>query len=245
LLAHARSLAKPVFVITRLRLDAALFAPAPPRTAGTIGRPRVKGKRLPKLEAVAADPKTVWRRVVVARWYSQGAREVEIVSETAVWYHAGKPVVPLRYVLVRDPKRRFRTQALLGTDLSLAPEQILERFVLRWQVETTFEEVRAHLGVETQRQWSDRAISRTTPVLLGLFSLVTLWADRLHARGEIEVRQAAWYVKERATFSDALASVRRPLWPAAISCMSASEADMQNPLSCLLERFTDTLCYAA
>lgn len=245
LLAHARSLVKPVFIITRLRLDAALFAPAPPRTPGTIGRPRVKGKRLPKLEEVAADPKTVWRRVVVARWYSQGAREVEIVSDTAVWYHTGKPVVELRYVLVRDPKKRFRTQALLCTDLSLLPEQILERFVLRWQLETTFEEVRAHLGVESQRQWSDLAISRTTPILLGLFSFVALWAHRLYARGEIEVRQAAWYVKERATFSDAMASVRRQLWPAAISCMSASETDMQNPLSCLLERFTDTLCYAA
>jgi hypothetical protein len=245
LLAHALSLAHPVYMITRLRLDAGLYAPAPPRKPGTIGRPRVKGKRLPKLEQIAVDPKTVWRRARVARWYSQGAREVELVSDTCVWYHPGKPVVPLRYVLIRDPKQRFRTQALLCTDLEVRPEQILSWFVLRWQLETTFEEVRAHLGVETQRQWNDLAIARTTPVLLGLFSLVTLWADRLYAREELEVRRAAWYVKERPTFSDAIAAVRRQVWPHAVSCMCASEADMQNLPYRLLERFADTLCYAA
>jgi DDE superfamily endonuclease len=245
LLAHALSLAQPVFIITRLRLDAGLYAPAPPRRPGTMGRPRVKGKRLPKLEQVALDPQTAWRRMVVARWYSQGARDVEIVSDTGVWYHPGKPVVPLRWVLIRDPKKRFRTQALLCTDRSVSPEEILSWFVLRWQLETTFEEVRAHLGVETQRQWNDLAIVRTTPVLLGLFSLVTLWADRLYAQEEIEVRQAAWYVKERPTFSDAMAAVRRQLWPHAVSCISASEAEMQNLPFRLLERFADTLCYAA
>jgi hypothetical protein len=245
LLAHALSLPQPVFIITRLRLDAGLYAPAPPRTSRTIGRPRVKGKRLPKLEAVAADPKTRWRRAGVIRWYSQGAREVEIVSDTAVWYHPGKPVVPLRYVLVRDPQRRFRTQAFLCTDRSLDPEQILGWFVQRWQLETTFEEVRAHLGVESQRQWNDRAIARTTPVLLGLFSLVTLYANRLYEREGIEVRQAAWYVKERATFSDALASVRRELWPWTLSATSDAEAETQKLPLRLLERFADTLCYAA
>jgi hypothetical protein len=245
LLAIALNLSQPVYIITRLRLDAALYAPAPPRTPGTMGRPRVKGHRLPSLEQVATDPKTRWSSLLVARWYSQGAREVEIVTGTAVWYHSGKPVVPLRYVLVRDPKKRFRTQALLCTDTGLNPEEILSKFVCRWQLEVTFEEVRAHLGVETQRQWSDLAITRTTPVLMGLFSLVTLWANELQQRGEIEVRQAAWYVKERATFSDAVAAVRRQLWPWAISCMSAAEADMENLEHRLLERLGDTLCYAA
>jgi hypothetical protein len=245
LLAAALSLPQPVFIITRLRLDAGLYAPAPPRKPGTIGRPRVKGKRLPKLEQVAADPKTAWQRVLVARWYSQGPREVELVSATAVWWHPGKPVVPLRYVLIRDPKQRFRTQALLCTDPEVGPEQILSWFVLRWQLETTFQEVRAHLGVETQRQWSDLAIARTTPVLLGMFSLVTLWAERLHSRDEIEVRRAAWYLKERATFSDAMAAVRRQLWPYAVSSMSGSEADIYNLAPRLLERLADTLCYAA
>ena len=245
LLAHALSLAAPVYLITRLRLDAGLYAPAPPRTPGTTGRPRVKGKRLPKLEQVACDPTTRWRRAAVARWYSQGPREVDLVSDTCVWYHPGKPVVPLRYGLIRDPLGKFRTQALLCTDLSVSAEQILEWFVLRWQMEVTFEEVRAHLGVETQRQWNERAIVRTTPVLLGLFSLVTLYADRLHDRGEIEVRQSAWYAKERATFSDALGSVRRQLWPWAVSAMSPLEGESHKLPLLLQERFADTLCYAA
>ena len=101
---------------------------------------------------------------------------VEVASATAVWYHAGQPVVPLRWVLVRDPQHKFDAQALLCTDLQATPEQILAWFVQRWQLEVTFEEARRHLGLETQRQWSDLAIARTTPALLGLFSLVTLLA---------------------------------------------------------------------
>lgn len=169
---------------------------------------------------------------------------MEIVSAICVRDHAGKRVVVLRFVLVRDFKQRFCPQTFLCTNRSLAPEQILASFVQRWQMETTFDPGAAPGGVETQRQWNDLAIARTTPVLLGLFSLVTLWADRLHAREELEVRQAAWYVKERATFSEALACVRRQLWPSGLSATSASEADMYHLAPRLLERF-DTLCYAA
>jgi hypothetical protein len=212
LLAFVQSLAAPVTVVTRLRLDATLYAPAPPRTPSTMDRPRRKGKRLPTLAAICKDPKTVWRRIAGTGWYSQGEREVAIVSDTAVWYHAGQPVVPLRWALIRDPRRHFDPQALLSTDQATTPEQIVAWFVQRWQLETTFEEARAHLGLETQRQWNDLAIARTTPVLLGLFSSVTLLADRLHAWEGIPVRQAAWYVKELSTFSDALAAVRRELW---------------------------------
>jgi hypothetical protein len=106
-------------------------------------------------------------------WYGGGTREVELASGTAVWYHAGLPAVPIRWVPIRDPLGQFEAQALLCTDLAVTPEQIVAWFVLRWQVEVTFEESRRHLGVETQRQWSDLAILRTTPALLGLFSLVT------------------------------------------------------------------------
>ena len=117
-------------------------------------------------------------------WYGEGERAVEVSSGTAVWHHGGLPVVPIRWVLLRDPRRRFDPQALLCTDPARDPPQIVRWFVRRWQVEVTFQEVRAHLGVETQRQWSDPAIARTTPCLLALFSLVTLLAARLdrHAR---------------------------------------------------------------
>ena len=137
---------------------------------------------------------------------------MQIVSGTALWYHSGQPVVPLRWVLIRDPQGKFKPQGLLCTDLYIQPEQSIQWFVLRWQLEVTLEEVRAHLGVETQRQWSDLAIARTTPALLGLFSLVTLMAHQCVVRGRLPVRRTAWYAKQVPTFSDALALVREGLW---------------------------------
>jgi hypothetical protein len=170
---------------------------------------------------------------------------VEVVSATAVWYHAGLPPVPLRWVLIRDPRGRFATHALLCTDLDVAPAQILAWFVRRWQLEVTFEEARRHLGVETQRQWSELAIRRATPALLGLFSLVTLFAHRRRAWAACGVRQAAWYPKARPTFADALALLRRELWAQAISCTSTGQADVVKVPRSLVDRLTESLCYAA
>ena len=150
-LARCQRLAHPITVITRLRLDAALYAPVPPRRPGQLGRPRVKGQRLPTLAARLADPATCWMTITVGHWYGQGERTVEVASDTAVWYHSGLPPVPIRWVLIRDPLGQFAPQALLSTDLSLDPTQIVAWFVLRWQLEVTLQEVRRHLGVETQR----------------------------------------------------------------------------------------------
>jgi hypothetical protein len=168
-----------VTCITRLRLDAALYEPAPPRCPGTKGRPRTQGTRLPNLSEVLEATTTSWQRVIVPGWYGEGARVVEFCSATAVWCQSGRPMVPIRWVLLRDPRGRFDPQALLCTDLAQEPLQIIRWFILRWQIEVTFQEVRAHLGVETQRQWSDQAITRTTPCLLALFSIVTLLAAQL------------------------------------------------------------------
>ena len=163
-----------IMVITRLRLDAALYEPAPERQPRQNGRPRLKGARLPTLETVFKDAQTVWCQHTVAGWYGGTARVVEVASGVAVWYHTGLPPVPIRWVLVRDPLEKFKPQALLSTNLKSEPVEMLEWFVRRWQVEVTFEEARAHLGMETQRQWSDKAIARTTPAVLALFSMVTL-----------------------------------------------------------------------
>ncbi|WP_026596123.1 IS701 family transposase [Methylohalobius crimeensis] len=232
-------------VVTRLRLDAALYEPAPPPRPGRSGRPRKKGKRLPTLAQVAADPATRWQRLTVARWYGESDRPVEIASGTAVWYHAGKPPVPLRWVLIRDPLQRFQAQALLCTDPKAAPTEIVQWFIRRWQVEVTFEETRAHLGLETQRQWSRRAIARTTPILLGLFSLVTLMADRLVANQAMPVRTAAWYRKTHPTFIDALALVRRHLWSAHLFSRSPPATDVEKNPNPLLTRCIEIMCYAA
>ncbi len=205
-------LAHPITLITRFRLDAALYAPAPQRQPGKKGRPRKKGQRLPTLEQVLKEAQTAWKKVIIPNWYGEGRREVEITSNTAVWFHNGMPPLHIRWILIRDPKGKFKSQALLCTDLNEGPEQILEWFVMRWQLEVTFHEVRDHLGVETQRQWSDWAIARTTPALLGLFSLVTLLANTHAQKGKIPIRQAAWYCKPWSTFSDALALVRQEVW---------------------------------
>jgi hypothetical protein len=244
LLAACTCLPQPVTVITRLRLDAALFDPAPPRQKGKRGAPRKKGERQPTLAQRLTDPKTNWEKVTVA-WYGRSKRTLELASGTAVWYHSGLPVVPIRWVLIRDAVGKFEPQALLSTDLELRPQQIVEWFVMRWQLEVTFEEARAHLGIETQRQWSDLAIARTTPALLGLFSLVTLFAHQLLQGQELAVRQAAWYPKTVATFSDTLAFVRRQLWPARISWLSGGEPDVVIIPKALFERLTDTLAFAA
>lgn len=234
-----------VIAITRLRLDAALYAPAPPRVPGTPGRPRKKGERLPSLAHVLQDPATTWQRIRISQWYGRSERELEIATGTAVWYHAGLPVVPLRWVLVRDPAGELDPSAFLCTEERLTPVEILSSFVRRWQIEVTFEEVRAHLGVETQRQWSDLAIARTTPCLLGLFSLVALWAEHLHRHGTLQVRQAAWYPKPVPTFSDALAAVRRELWRQEGLSMSARRGETLKIPCALLERLTHVLAYAA
>jgi hypothetical protein len=232
-------------VITRLRLDAALYDPPPPRKPSTKGRPRLKGKRRPTLEAVLADERTQWTTLIVDQWYGEGPREVEVATDTAVWYHTGKPPVAIRWILIRDPHERFKPQALLSTNLDYTPEQILPWFVRRWTMEVTFEEARAHLGMETQRQWNDRAIARTTPALLSLYSIITLNAHLLIEKGMTSVRSTAWYRKTRPTFSDAIALVRRQLWEHLHFSTSQQETDMIKIPRALFERFIDAVCYAA
>lgn len=247
LLSRCRSLSKPVTFVTRLRLDAALYEPAPPRRPGQRGRPRLKGERLPNLSVVAEAPDTVWKPTTIANWYGSGERTVEIVSETAVWYSTGLFAVPVRWVLVRDPQGQFKTQALVCTDLAAAPKKILCWFVMRWQLEVTFQEVRRHLGLETQRQCSEMAIRRTTPALLGLFSIVTLFADRQKQGAYLPavVRRAAWYDKRLPTFSDALALVRKDLWAQETFRGSLSDTDTVKVPRVFVERLTEAVCYAA
>ncbi len=249
LLDCCRKLSNPITFITRLRLDAALYEPAPPRHPGQIGRPRLKGERLPNLSVMAQDPTTVWKPTTIADWYGSGERMVEVSSETAVWYSTGLFAVPVRWVLIRDRKGGFKPQALLCTDLDAEPEEILRWFVMRWQLEVTFQEVlRRHLGLESQRQWSELAIWRTTPALLGLFSLVTLFAHRRMMQAAGAFRQAAWYHKAHPTFADALALARKEMWAQEEEQTfygSPLETDTIKVPRAFVERLTDAVCYAA
>ena len=210
------------------------------------GRPRKKGARQLTLQSRLHDPRTAWEGVELA-WYNGQIRTLEIATGTACWFHFGKPALPIRPVLVRDPAGQYDTIALLCTGDQRDAQWIVESFVQRWQVEVTFEEARRHLGVESQRQWSDKAIARTTPILLGLFSWVTLLTEQFHREGShIGGRQSAWYPKARPTFSDALAFLRRQLWQQPQTfLLSHSDADMVKIPRSYLNTLLEAACYVA
>lgn len=202
---------RPVTLISRLRLDARLYAfPGPPAPHRRGPKPR-QGKRCHALGQRLAEAHRRGKEVEVP-WYGGTTKRVRLLSDCCLWYTPGERPVAIRWVVVVDPTARHPAMAVFSTDLDLTPEQIVTWFVQRWNVEVTFEESRRHLGVETQRQWSDRAIARTTPALLVLFSLVCLRAHSLVMTGSpLPLRLTAWYRKTDATFSDVLAMGRRVL----------------------------------
>lgn len=200
-----------VTLISRLRLDVRLFEPPEAQPKGKRGPKPQKGVRQPTLQQRLHDPHTVWTALQV-NWYGGEKKDVAYCSGTSLWHRVGLSPVPIRWVLVRyTEKNKTKHAAFFASTQTTSAQQIIEGFVQRWNIEVTFEEVRAHLGFETQRQWSDKAIARTTPALLGLFSLVVLMALRLHPH-TLPCQTARWYPKPEATFSDALAAVRQHLW---------------------------------
>jgi len=242
LVQRCQRLKRPVRLVSRLRLDACLHDFPAPQAKGKRGPKPKKGARLPNLAARLADPKTRWQKRKVL-WYGGEEKEVEIATGTCLWYRRGLDPVSIRWVLLRCPENSFKPEAFFCSDPQVAAEQIIAWFIARWNIEVTFEELRAHLGFETQRQWSDKAIERTTPVLFGTFSLVVLMAKVLHPE-TLPIRQASWYFKEEATFIDALAAVRSDLWRNLNCSTSAQDADAilipQSTLSSLLE----AACYS-
>ena len=233
-----------VVMVSRLRLDAALYHQPGPQPAGKRGRKPTKGRRQRSLKVWAARCDTPWEEIEVA-WYGGERKKRVVFSRTALWYRPRYPPVEIRFVLVRDPEGKLRDEAFFCTAVETTPQQILEWVVMRWSVEVTFEEARAHLGVETQRQWSDKAIARTTPVLLGLFSVVTLLAMEMRKAGEMPVEQTAWYEKEEPTFSDCIAMVRRRIWHARYLVNSAQQAEIIKFPSEAFEQLIHSLPLAA
>jgi hypothetical protein len=213
-----------VVMVSRLRWDAALYHRPGPQPPGKRGRKPLKGKRQRSLQGWAERADTPWQTVEV-NWYGGQRKELWVFSHTALWHTPGLPPVEIRFVIVCDPAGKLRMEAFFCTDLQATPVQILHWVIMRWSLEVTLEETRAHLGLETQRQWSDLAIARTTPVLLALFSLVTVLALRLSPEGQIPVQATAWYRKVEPTFADCLALVRQHLWRARYLVNSTPEAD--------------------
>ena len=214
-----------VALICRLRLDAGLYAPAPASIPGKRGPKPKKGPRQLRLSERARRADTPWQEHEL-EWYGGQRKRLRLFSGSGLWYTPGQDPVAIRYVLVRDPEGELSDAAYLCTDEGMLPQQIVEYMVRRWAVEVTFEEARAHLGMETQRQWSDRAIARTTPVLLGLYSLVILAASFYHEQGLLSADQTAWYSKEEAPFSDCLRLVRERIWRERISQGSCENSDL-------------------
>jgi len=194
-------------LVSRLHPDANLYTRP---TRNKIGRPRVKGQKLPPPREVVAQRERGKRSTVT--WYGGATREVELISGAGQWYKSGQGLVPVRWVHVHDLEGTHRDDYVYSTDPTLSPAQIVSFFTGRWPIETTFQEVRAHLGFETTRQRTGKSVLRTAPCLLGLFSVVCLiYAERMkHAKAS--PRQTPWYAKTEPTFSDALATVRRLLW---------------------------------
>jgi hypothetical protein len=240
-----------VRLVSRLVLNAQLYDPPPVRPASTPGVKPKKGSRQPKLvdrleTATVAARHTAWQQQVVA-WYGHQQRLLDVAPGTALWHTDGCAPLPIRWVLVRDPRGRLTPYALFCTDPAVEARTILAAYLHRWNIEVTFEEARAHLGLETQRQWTTRAVSRTTPCLLGLFSVVVLMAHAAHPN-HLPTRQAAWYPKPEATFGDALAAVRRRLWASYANQNSPSprvDLRMANSPAQLLRFLIEAACYAA
>lgn len=235
-------LSSQVTLIAPLRLDARLFGPPPSVTGKRVGRPRLVGQRLPNLAQVAGQASTLWQRSQFD-WYDGGHKVLDWTSGTALWYSTGTAPLPIRWVLVRDPAGKLPTRAYFSTDLEQPAPTIIADVVKRWSIEVTFEESRAHLGVETQRQWNDLAIERTTPALFGLFSLVVLLGQALYPHGQLPLPQSAWYHKTEASFSDVLALVRQALWGNFNYQTSAVDPDMLLIPRADLQRLAYAVCY--
>ena len=234
-----------VSFITRLRLDAALYDPAGIRQPSEMGRPKLKGARQLSLDQRIESKDTIWKTIQIARWYNELNKSVEIASGVSVWYSSGMAAVPIRWVLIKDGQRDKKPVALLSTDVHQQAEQIIDYFIQRWSMEVTFKEVREQLGVETQRQWSDQAIACTTPSLMGLFTIVTLWANSLSRSKALKIQPTAWYEKKYPTFSDALAAVRRQIWQQKVFCVSEQQGEMIKVPKALFSELTELLTRAA
>jgi len=166
---------------------------------------------LTSLKHLATDLTQPWCDTFVT-WYGGETKQVRILSGINLWYSPGDKPLLVHWVLVVDAEKN-QAEAFFSTDINLEPEKIVNYFVLRWNIEVTFFEVRAHLGVETQRQWSDKAIARTTPMLMSLFSLICLFAIEMLKNKSLPIVSSAWYDKKgEATFADILAFVRRDIW---------------------------------
>jgi hypothetical protein len=196
-------------LVSKFSGDANLFGPPPKRKNPKAGRPRIKGKALPSPASVVAKKKK--RKRVRVRWYGGGWRNVEVVTGQGHWYQSGKGAIKIKWGFVRDLTGTHRDEYFYTTDLSMSAKQVVEIYGGRWNIETTFQEMREHLGLETTRGWSRQTVLRMAPCLFCLYTVVVIFFDTMPWSNE-HIRLKQWIGKKQTTFADMIASVRRYLW---------------------------------
>jgi hypothetical protein len=210
-------------LVSKCHPDANLFLPPPPYSG--VGRPRVKGERLLKPRQAVAGLRPSSRSRLTVPWYGGGTRRVAVVTCTGHWFKAGRGLVPVRWVFVEDRTGTHRDEYFLTTDPALPPAGVIGHYTARWNIETTFQECRSHLGLETTRGWCRRTVLRAAPCLLGLYSVVAVLFHALPAGKRSG--SVAWPGKAGVTFSDALAAVRRWVWAEGVFPRAGADAAVQ------------------
>lgn len=196
-----------VIFCSQLRLDASLYD-FPPKQKSQRGRPRVVGRRLPNLETFLNDKKQKWYRLL-APWYSDQTKPLDVLTGTCLWYHNTVGGVPIRWILIKDPKGEEKPIAILITDLNICVKEAIALYVGRWPIETTFQEINEHLGLESIHTWSDTSINRTAPTIIASYSLICLIVEKSVKSGlEITPQTTSWYEKEMVTFSDVMVYIK-------------------------------------
>jgi DDE superfamily endonuclease len=196
--------------VSKFYPDANLVAPPPPVVGKRPAhRPRTKGEDLPDPAVVVQ--RTPTRQALEVAWYGGGRRQVEVVTGTGLWYKGGRPLVPVRWVFVHDLRGTHRDESFFSTDVAMTAAALIETYTGRWNIETTFEEMRSYLGLETTRGRRRSTVLRVAPCLFGLDTVVALLYAALPPRWA-RVQVVAWPGKRDVTFSDAITAVRRWLW---------------------------------
>lgn len=200
-----------IALVSRLKINARIYALPEETPAGKRGRKPKKGARLIAFKEMLKMEDLPWEEVEIAG-YDGKKKRVKYLTNTSMWGADGFCPIAIRWVLVKDPTGEMDPLPLMSTDVNLTAIRIIELYVDRWGLEVTFQEAREHLGVETQKQWSDKAIARTTPILMALYTIVCLIGHRLNEEAPLIAEKTAWYDKKRITFSDLLKAVRVDLW---------------------------------
>ncbi|HEU4526271.1 MAG TPA: transposase [Gemmatimonadales bacterium] len=225
-------------VTSRMRRDAALYAPAPPRT-GRRGRPRTKGDRLPTPAELANTTRRKDWQAVEVDVRGRTVQQLVLVRDV-LWYKVNNHDL-LRLVIVRDPAGVEPDDFFVTTDRTASGAEIASHYAGRWSIEVCFRDVKQALGGEDPQTWKHKGPERAACLSLWLHALTWCWYLDTHPTGQTWIPRP-WYTgKASPSFLDALAALRRVLWSQRITAQSNSAAD-NNKFS---EALLDTLAYAA